>query len=233
MARGRKRVSLLTPASASFTTTVRRSRPTVGRSGSPFPSRDFKQTTQNRTHDIHTQNESLYDDNGATKYPTDGTASHFGRLIEALEIQAHPRRSHTRRDVIVDRISIDIYKQPVYNGRRPSCPSSSPRFVTLVVLEESLVRHPTGKKKKPREGEREPTRFPSLVLSLVLSLSLSRSLSLSLSFSRTHAASVPSFWTESPSIPAAPARRTLPTMTSWCQRRSRVGTAVRTCSRTW
>lgn len=53
----------------------------------PFPSRDFKQTTQNRTHDIHTQNESLYDDNGATKYPTDGTASRFGRLIEALEFK--------------------------------------------------------------------------------------------------------------------------------------------------
>ena len=154
-------------------------------SRSPFPSRDFKQTTQNRTHDIHTQNESLYDDNGATKYPTDGTASRFGRLIEALEIQSHPRRSHTRRererDVIVDRISIDIYKQPVYNGRRPSCPSSSPRFVTLVVILvilESLVRHPTGKKKKPRRARgREGAHS--------VSLSLSLSLVLSLSFSRT------------------------------------------------
>ena len=140
--------------------------------------RDFKQTTQNRAHDIHTQNESLYDDNGATKYPTDGTASHFGRLIEALEIQAHPRRSHTRRDVIVDRISIDIYKQPVYNGRRPSCPSSSPRFVTLVILEGRSLSRPT-----PHREEEEAKGGREGAHSVSLSRSLSRSLSLSLSFS--------------------------------------------------
>ena len=200
-------------------------------SGSPFPSRDFKQTTQNRTHDIHTQNESLYDDNGATKYPTDGTASRFGRLIEALEIQSHPRRSHTRRE------RERRYRRQ--NIHRYIQTASLQRQTALMPILFTQVRDPSSNPRNPRVSrptphrEEEEAKEGERARGSPLGFPLSLSLSFSLSRSHAHAASVPSFWTESPSIPAAPARRTLPTMTSWCQRRSRVGTAVRTCSRTW